>query len=97
MKQNKQYRIDLWLFIASITVLLYLLLMNIMFVKNWSNERMSALMELISIPVFSVGAFIPLIVIFRIILKKTASKPLPILTMLFSLLTAVLIGYTTLL
>ncbi|OBX24868.1 hypothetical protein LX77_00102 [Gelidibacter algens] len=97
MKQNRQYLIDLWLFIGSITVLLYLLLMNIMFAKNWSNVAIEAIMELITIPILSAGAFIPLIVIFRIVLKRMFSRALAILTMLFSLLTAVLIGYTSLL
>lgn len=97
MKLNKQYRIDLWLFIGSIMVLLYLLLMTIMFDKDYSNTDLRAIMEMITVPIFGIGAFIPLIVIFRGISKKTESKSLAILTMLFSLLTAFLIGYTTLL
>ncbi|WP_027126896.1 hypothetical protein [Gelidibacter mesophilus] len=96
MKKNKHYRIDLWLFIGSITVMLYILLMNLMFVKNWSNDSFKALMEWITIPIFFIGTFIPLIVIFRFLTKKTDSNPLAILTLLFSLLTAFLIGYTTL-
>lgn len=97
MKQNRQYRIDLWLFIGSITVLLYILIMNLMYVKNWSNDAFHSLMEWITIPVFIMGAFIPLFVIFRFISKRTESRSLAILSLLFGLLTAVLIGYTTLL
>lgn len=96
MIPNKQYKIDLWLFIGSITVLLYILIMNLMFVKNWSNDSFRSLMEWITIPIFIMGAFIPLIVIFRFISKKTESRSLAILSLLFALLTAVLIGYTTL-
>ena len=96
MKQNRQYKIDLWLFIGSITVLIYILIMNLMFVKNWSNDAFRSLMEWITIPIFIIGAFIPLVVIFRFISKKTESKPLAILSLLFSLLTAFLMGYTTL-
>ncbi|MBJ7879907.1 hypothetical protein [Gelidibacter salicanalis] len=97
MKLNRQYSIDLWLFIGSIMVLLYLLLMTIMFDKDYSNTGLRAIMEMITVPIFSIGTFIPVIVIFRGISKKTESKSLAILTMLFSLLTAFLIGYTTLL
>lgn len=96
MNQNKQYRIDLWLFLGSVTALLYILLMNIMNVKNWSNDAFRSLMEWITIPIFIMGAFIPLIVIFRFISNKTESRSLAVLSLLFSLLTAVLIGYTTL-
>ena len=95
MKQNKQYRIDLWLFIGSIAVLLFLLLMNLMFDESGKNS-FKAVMEWITIPIFIMGAFIPLIVIFRFIMKRTASRSLAMLTLLFSLLTAVMIGYTTL-
>ncbi|MBA6153653.1 hypothetical protein [Gelidibacter maritimus] len=95
MKQNKQYRIDLWLFIGSISVLLYLLFMNLMFEDSGSNT-FKAIMEWITIPIFIMGAFIPLVVIFRFIVKKTVSTSLAILTLLFSLLAAVMIGYTTL-
>lgn len=96
MMENRQYKIDLWLFIGSITVLLYVLIMNLMFVKNWSNDSFRALMEWITIPIFIMGAVIPLMVIFRFISKKTESRSLAILSLLFGLLTAVLIGYTTL-
>ncbi|MBO3098039.1 hypothetical protein [Gelidibacter pelagius] len=95
MKQNKQYRIDLWLFIGSITVLLYLLFMNLMFEESGKNA-FKAVMEWVTIPIFIMGAFIPLIVIFRFIVKKSVSTSLAILTLLFSLLAAVMIGYTTL-
>ncbi|WP_299390741.1 hypothetical protein [uncultured Gelidibacter sp.] len=97
MKLNRQYRIDLWLFIGSVIVLLYLLLMNVMFDGENSNTALKSLMEVITVPVFSVGAVIPIIVIFRGISKKTEQKSLAILTMLFSLLTAFMIGYTMLL
>ncbi|TXE10882.1 hypothetical protein ES711_02980 [Gelidibacter salicanalis] len=97
MKADRQYRIDLWIFIGSVIVLLYLLLINVMFDNAYSNTNFKDTMEMITIFIFSVGAFIPLIVIFRGISKKTESKSLAILTMLFSLLTAFLIGYTTLL
>lgn len=95
MKKNKQYRIDLWLFIGSIAVLLYLLFMNLMFEESGQNA-FTAVMEWITIPIFVMGAFIPLIVIFRFIMKKTESRSLAVLALLFSLLTAVMIGYTTL-
>ncbi|RXJ45891.1 hypothetical protein [Gelidibacter gilvus] len=95
MKQNKQYRIDLWLFIGSIAVLLFLLFMNLMFDESGKNS-FKAVMEWITIPIFIMGAFIPLIVIFRFIMKRNASRSLAMLTLLFSLLTAVMIGYTTL-
>lgn len=67
-----------------------------MVAKNWSNESFQYLMEWITIPVFITGAFIPLVVIFRFITKRTESRSLAILSLLFGLLTAVLIGYTTL-
>ncbi len=96
MIPNRQYKIDLWLFIASITVLLYYLIMNLMLVKNCSNESFRSLMDWITIPISILGAIIPLIVIFRFISKKTESSSLAILSLLFALSTAVLIGYTTL-
>lgn len=96
MKRNKQYNIDLWLFIGSITVVLYILIVNLMLVKNVSNDSLRSLMEWITIPVFIIGAMIPLIVIFRMVSNKTESRPIAILSLFFSLLTAVLIGYTTL-
>ncbi|HUH26749.1 hypothetical protein [Gelidibacter sp.] len=95
MKQNKQYRIDLWLFMGSIAVLLFLLFMNLMF-DDSGKEAFKSVMEWITIPIFIMGAFIPLIAIFRFIMKKYASRSLVMLTLLFSLLTAVMIGYTTL-
>lgn len=97
MKLNRQYRIDLWLFIGSVIVLLYLLLMNVMFDRENSNTALKSLMELIMVPIFSIGAVIPILVIYRGISKKTEQKSLAILTMLFSLLTAFMIGYTMLL
>ncbi len=95
MKENKQYKIDLWLFIGSITVLLYILIMNLMFVKNWSNNSFQSLMEWINVPVFIMGALVPLIVIFRLISQRTESRGLAILSLLFALLTTVLIISTT--
>ncbi len=67
-----------------------------MLVKNVSNDSLRSLMEWITIPVFIIGAMIPLIVIFRMVSNKTESRPIAILSLFFSLLTAVLIGYTTL-
>ena len=67
-----------------------------MFSQNGNNESFQSLMEWITIPIFIMGAFIPLIVIFRFITKRTESRSLAILSLLFGLLTAVLIGYTTL-
>lgn len=96
MTQNRQYKIDLWLFIGSITVVLYILIVNLMLLKNLSNDALRSLMEWITIPVFIIGAFIPLIVIFRLISNKTESRAIAVLSLFFSLLTAVLIGYTTL-
>ncbi|MEO8773741.1 MAG: hypothetical protein ABI263_05390 [Gelidibacter sp.] len=96
MKQNKQYKIDLYLFLGSITVVLYILIVNLMLVKSLSNDSLRSLMEWITIPVFIMGAFIPLVVIFRLISNKTESRPIAILSLFFSLMTAVLIGYTTL-
>lgn len=96
MGSNNRYGIDLWLFIASIIVLLYILIMNLMFVKNWSNEAFRSFMEWFTVPIVIIGSFIPLIVIFRYISKQTNSKALAALTMLFSLLTAIFMGYTTL-
>ncbi|TDU39923.1 hypothetical protein BXY82_1961 [Gelidibacter sediminis] len=97
MKTDKQYRIDLWIFIGSVIVLLYLIIMNIMFDNEYNSTVLRAIMELITIPIFTIGAFIPLIVIFRGITKRTESRSLAILTMLFSLLTGIIIGYSTLL
>ena len=94
MKQNRQYNIDLWLFIGTITVLLYILIVNVMFVKNWSNDSFSSLMEWLTIPIFLLGAIIPFIVIFRLISKRTESRGLAILSLLFALLTTVLTGYS---
>lgn len=96
MKRNKQYSIDLWLFIGSIAVMLYILVMNIMFSESENNDGFRDLMEWITIPVFIMGTIIPIIVVFRSIVKKTESNVLAILSILFSLVTAILIGYTTL-
>ena len=95
MNQNKQYRIDLGLFIGSIAVLLFLLFMNLMFEES-GKDAFKSVLEWITIPIFIIGAFIPLIAVFRFIAKKYTSKSLIMLTLLFSLLTAVMIGYTTL-
>ena len=96
MIQSRQYKIDLWLFIGSITVVLYIIIVNLMLVKNLDNESLRSLMEWITIPVFIAGALIPVIVIFRLIANKTDSRAIATLSLFFSLLTAVLIGYTTL-
>ena len=76
--------------------MLYIIIVNLMLVKNLDNESLRSLMEWITIPVFIAGALIPVIVIFRLIANKTDSRAIATLSLFFSLLTAVLIGYTTL-
>lgn len=97
MARNKQYRIDLWLFIGSVLVMLFILMMNLMFSESHDNKTFRNLMEWVTLPVFAIGICIPVVMVFRSIVKKTESKSLALLTILFSLLTAILIGYTTLL
>ena len=96
MIQNRKYKIDLWSLIGSITVLLYIIIVNLTLVTILDNESLRSLMEWITIPVFIAGALIPIIVIFRLIANKTDSRAIATLSLFFSLLTAVLIGYTTL-
>ena len=95
MKNNRQYLIDLWLFIGSIVVLLYILFMNYAYINNWDNTVLIAIMELITIPLILLGCIIPVAVVYRHILKKTQSRTLSMMAILFSLMTALLISYTT--
>ncbi|MEZ4792306.1 MAG: hypothetical protein R2783_02160 [Gelidibacter sp.] len=95
MKQSKQYRIDLSLFIGSIFVLLYILFMNYAYINGWDDPVLVGIMEFITIPFILLGCLIPVVVVFRYISKKTQSRTLSMLTVFFSLLTAFLIGYTT--
>ena len=95
MKNNKQYLIDLWLFIGSIVVLLYILFMNYAYINNWDNTVLIAIMEFITIPLILLGGIIPVVVVYRHISKKTQSRTLSMMAILFSLLTAILMSYTT--
>ncbi|MGJ8592309.1 MAG: hypothetical protein ACSHXF_07160 [Aquaticitalea sp.] len=95
MRNKKQYRIDLWLFLASTIVLIYILFMNYVFINKWENESLKAIMELISIPMILIGSIVPLIVVYRFISKKTESRTLSMLAVLLSLVTALLISYLT--
>ena len=95
MENNKQYFIDLWLFIGSIVALLYILFMNYAYVNKWDNTVLIAIMELITIPLILLACVIPVIVVYRYITKKTASRTLSTMAVLFSLLTAFLISYMT--
>lgn len=97
MTKNKQYKIDLWLFIGSITVMLYILVVNLLLLQNSESITvLRDLLEWITVPIFIMGTCIPIVVVFRSIVKKTESKSLAILAILFSLLTAILIRYSTL-
>jgi heme/copper-type cytochrome/quinol oxidase subunit 3 len=92
---NKEYRKDLWLFIASVVVLLYILFMNYAYVNQLENVFMRGIMELVTIPMIILGSVVPVIVVYRHITKKTQSRTLSMLAVLFSLVTAILIGYTS--
>ena len=96
MRNKKQYRIDLTLFIASITVLLFLLFANYVRVNNWDKKGLSDFTEFLTIPMILIASIIPLAVVFRFISKKTESRTLSMMAVLFSLMTAILISYTTL-
>ena len=78
MKNNRQYLIDLWLFIGSIVVLLYILFMNYAYINNWDNTVLIAIMELITIPLILLGCVIPVAVVYRHILLVVFIKPLKI-------------------
>ena len=86
---------DLWLFIGSIVVLLYILFMNYAYINNWDNTVLIAIMEFITIPLILLGCVIPVVVVYRHISKKTQSRTLSMMAILFSLLTAILMSYTT--
>lgn len=92
---NKEYQKDLWLFITSTIVLLYLLFMNYAYINQLYNAAMIAIMELVTIPIIIIGSIVPIIVVYRFISKKTQSRTLSMLAVLFSLVTAILIGYTS--
>lgn len=92
---NKEYQKDLWLFITSTIVLLYLLFMNYAYINQLDNAAMIAIMELVTIPIIIIGSIVPIIVVYRFISKKTQSRTLSMLAVLFSLVTAILIGYTS--
>ncbi|MEO6347217.1 MAG: hypothetical protein ABIO60_04825 [Aquaticitalea sp.] len=94
-KLNKQYRIDLWLFIGSVLVLLYLLFMNYANLNKWENTVLIGILKLFTIPFILVACAIPMVVVFRFISKKTKSRTLSMLAVLISLVTAILIGYTS--
>ena len=93
---NKEYRKDLWLFIASVIVLLYILLMNYAYANRLENVFMNGVMEFITIPIIIVGSVVPLIVVYRFITKKTQSRTLSMMAVLLSLVTAFILGYTSL-
>ncbi|HXJ99229.1 MAG TPA: hypothetical protein VNJ50_10300 [Gelidibacter sp.] len=95
MNQNKQYKFDLWLFMACTMVLLYLLLINLMISKNWSNDVFNSLMDWMSVPIYSLGIILPIVVVIRLVLNKTQNRSLAVLSLLFSLLSFVFIGYST--
>lgn len=95
MAQKTQKRIDLLLMISSMVVLLYLLTMNFMTLQEENNDFIQD-MEWLTISLFTIGAFIPILLVFRYIMKKIANNTFALLTLLFSLLTSILIGYTTL-
>ncbi len=92
---NKEYRKDLWLFMVSVIVLLYILFMNYAYINQLRNAVMIGLMELITIPMIIIGSIVPVVVVYRYISKKTQSRILSMLAVLLSLVTAILMGYTT--
>lgn len=90
---NKEYRKDLWLFIVSVIVLLYILFMNFAYINDINSVVMQGIMELITIPIIIIGSIVPIVVVYRFISKKTQSRTLSMLAVLFSLVTAILMGY----
>ena len=95
MKQDKQYSIDLWLFISSTIVFLYLLFMDYAVVNNWDNTAWGVITELTTIPMLFLGCVIPIVVIYRLITNKAQNRSLAILSMFFSLMTVAVIAYLT--
>jgi len=95
MKTNKPARIELWLFIGSFAVLLYILFMNYAYAEKWDHTVLIAIMEFITIPAILLASVIPIIVVLRFIRKNTQNRTIAILTLFFSLLTALLLGYTS--
>lgn len=93
MNQNKQYKIDLWLFLICAAILLYLIITNFMLAKNQGNSTYNTL-ENINIPIYIVGGLLPFIIITRFVVHKTKNRSLAILSLLFSLLIYVFIGFS---
>ena len=69
--------------------------MNYAYINQLDNVSMIAIMELVTIPIIIIGSIVPIIVVYRFISKKTQSRTLSMLAVLFSLVTAILIGYTS--
>lgn len=69
--------------------------MNYAYINNLENVVMYAVMELITIPMIIIGSIVPVVVVYRFISKKTQSRTLSMLAVLFSLVTAILMGYTS--
>ncbi|MCK7590523.1 hypothetical protein M0G43_08065 [Subsaxibacter sp. CAU 1640] len=95
MEQNKEYRKDLWLFLGSVIVLLFILFTNYVHVNNWDNEVLLKMIDILTFPMIIIGSIVPLIVVYRFMIKKTQSRTLSMLTLFFSLFTAVIMGYTS--
>jgi uncharacterized membrane protein YesL len=92
---NKEYRKDLWLFIVSVIVLVYILFMNYAYFNQLEDSIMTGIMEFLTIPIIIIGSLVPVVVVYRYISKKTQSRTLSMLAVLFSLVTAILMGYTS--
>lgn len=95
MRNKKQYRIDLWLFLGSVAVLLYFLFMIYSHTIEWDNKKLKHLLEFMMVPIILLGCLIPVVVVYRFISKKTESRTFSMMAVLLSLVTAVLINYMT--
>ncbi len=67
--------------------------MKYAYINQLENVVLYAVMELITIPIMIVGSVVAVVVVYRYINKKTKSRTLSMMAVLFSLMTAVLIGY----
>ncbi len=67
--------------------------MNYAYINDLKDDGLQGIMESITIPMILIGSVVPLIVVYRFILKKTESRTLSMLAVLFSLVTGLLMGY----
>ena len=93
--ETKASKTETMLLIGSVIVLIYFLFMQFAYANQWDNTVLVAIMEFITIPIILLGCIIPLIVVYRFISEKTSNKVFSGLTLLFSLIIAIMLAYTS--